>query len=227
MCLSISQKTVIKHKGVDAVFIKNTGRLNHLSCRGFTLLELLITFVLIGIITTLSVPSIRSVTHRHDGLDTATDLAQHLNVARDQAIRRNRAYEVLINELSINAPRGVLLISEAAANSCQSIVDQPDQVSALEVRVYGTSQIAQAPLSKQPAVGISGWRQSHEGNYQNENLQLCFNARGALFRRDGALYTEVGRLQLGIQQFEGPPWVPLGRPQDVNLNFSSGAQVHR
>jgi prepilin-type N-terminal cleavage/methylation domain-containing protein len=195
--------------------------------RGFTLLELLITFVLVGIITTLSVPSMKSVTKRHDALESATRLAQHINLARDQAIRRNRAYEVIVNEMGSNAPQGVLLISEAPANSCQSIIDQPDQVSALEVSVYGGSQVPNLSASSQPAVGVAGWRLGHEGNYQSERIQLCFNTRGALFRREGGLYTEVGRLQLGVQQFQGPPWIALGRAQEVNLNFSSGAQVQR
>ena len=195
--------------------------------RGFTLLELLITFVLVGIITTLSVPSIRSVTKRHNGLDGATHIAQQLNLARDQAIRRNRAYEVVVSEMSMNVPQGVLLISEAPANSCQSIIDQPDQVSGLEVSVYGNSIVAGLPAAHQPKVGIAGWRVDEDGNYQSERMQLCFNARGALFKRNGGLYTEIGRLQLGIQQFEGPPWSSFGPAQNVSLNFSSGAQVQR
>lgn len=219
MCSSTSHSTTRRER--------NSRRSHHRLKRGFTLLELLITFVLVGIITTLSVPSMRSVTKTHEGLDSATHLAQHINIARDQAIRRNRAYEVVVNEMNPSMPQGVLLLSEAPANSCQSIIDQPEQVSALEVSVYGTSRVAQLPPAQREGVGIAGWRIGREGNYQSERVQLCFNARGALFKREGSLYTEVGLLQLGIQQFDGPPWIKIGRVLDINLTFSSGAQVQR
>lgn len=195
--------------------------------RGFTLVELMMTFVLIGVIVTLSVPSFKSITRSHESLESTTDLAQYLNFARDQAIRRNRAYEVVLNELDPGTPAGVLLISEAPANSCQSIIDSPDLVSALEVRVYGRSQVAQMPSAKQPKIGITGWRVGRAGNFQSDRLQLCYNARGALFKRDGALYSEVGYLSVRVQKFDGPPWAALGPPQQVELYFSSGAQVKR
>lgn len=197
------------------------------SQRGFTLVELMMTFILIGIVVTLSIPSFKSITRSHEGLESATKLAQHLNVARDQAIRRNRAYEVVLNELDPGAPSGVVLISEAPANSCQSIVDQPDLISALEISVYGESRVERLPASEQRRVGIAGWRIGREGNFRSERLQLCYNARGALFKRDGSLYSEVGALQINLQKFDGPPWRALGAPHRVELNFSSGAQVKR
>ena len=195
--------------------------------RGFTLLELLLTFTLIAAITVISVPSIRSVVKRHDGLDTVTHIAQKLSMARDQAIRRNRAYQVIISEMSANVATGMITISEAVANSCQSIIDRPGDLSALEVAVYGRSTFGQQPASNQPLVGITGWRIGRDKNLEGGRLELCFNARGALFIREGSLYSELGLAQIAVQQFQGPPLRAFGSLHYVNLSFSTGAQVQR
>ena len=191
------------------------------------MLELLLTFTLIAAITVISVPSIRSVVKRHDGLDTVTHVAQRLNTARDQAVRRNRAYQVIVDEINVNIPTGKITLSEASGNSCQSIIDRPEQISQLEVSVYGSSAFGQQPGSNQPLVGITGWRMSRERNLEAGRLELCFNARGALFRREGSLFSEVGLSQIAVQQFQGPPLKAFGSSHYVNLSFSSGAQVQR
>ena len=206
-------------------FTASSPRSNHL---GFTLVELMMIFVMIGLITTLAFPSIQSMGRYNNSFNVASHLTGILNGARDQAGRRNRAYEVRVNELSENTPKGVVTVYEAATQSCQSILRTPQLLSQLEVNAYGGSTLPNAKILNEPSVGLRGWRLDGQVGYQEGELRLCYSARGGLFIHRGTVFTEVlGRLQLGIQEFDGPPWAPFGPPRHVELTFSSGARVHR
>lgn len=195
--------------------------------RGFTLLELLLTVVLVGIITTLAVPAMKSVTRRSEGHEIAAQLAHLINMSRDQATRRNKAYHMILNEFNAAMPSGVIVISEAPANTCQSILDRPDLVRRLESKPFGLTTLAETEPSIRPFVGLAGWNRDHEG-WQYSALELCVNPKGGMFVKWGAFYTELtGMLALGVQQYFSDPLRPLGPPLTVELTFSSGAKVQR
>lgn len=194
--------------------------------RGFTLVELMIIFTMIGIITALAVPSIKSMTRYHDSLNVAMHISAKLNGARDQASRRNRAYIIRMSDLSDVAPQGVVTLSEAVAPSCQSALENPDLISILETIGYGGSDPAGGVRLNEPTTGLRGWRTTLNGPFQSNVLELCYSAKGALFVKTGAMFSEViGQLELAIQQFDGPPWQYFGPPRRVELTFSSGARV--
>ena len=194
---------------------------------GFTLLELLITIVLIGVITTLSMPAMKSVTRRSEGHEIAAQLVHLMNTARDQATRRNKAYGVTLNEFNAGLPTGVIVLNEGPANTCQSLIDRPDQLRRLESIPFGGSTLAETEPSNRPFVGLSGWK-SDQGGWQNRALHLCMNPKGGLFVKSGSLYSELtGFLFIGVQQYFSDPLRPLGPPIQVEMTFSSGAKVQR
>jgi prepilin-type N-terminal cleavage/methylation domain-containing protein len=195
---------------------------------GFTLLELLITLVLIGIVTTLAMPAMKTVTRRGEALDIASSLVQQVNLARDQANRRNRSYQLIISDFNMVNPSGAITLSEGASNTCQSLVEKPDQLNTLVTKPYGGSVINGVESSIRPHVGLGGWRRSDADDWQTATLELCINPKGGTFVRSGALFSElIGHYSLAVQQFFGDPLRPLGPPYQVELTFSSGAKVKR
>ena len=196
--------------------------------KGFTLLELLVSFILVGIITTLAMPAIKTVTRRSEALDIATLITQQINIARDQATRRNHAYQVQFKSFSTVVPQGSLSLSEGYSNTCQSLIDRPDQIKDLGSKVFGASVLAEVEPSNRPHVGLGGWRRSNNSAWRSEELEFCINPKGAVFLRSGNLFSELtGHLYLGVQQFFSDPLRPLGPPQQVEVTFSAGAKVKR
>lgn len=195
---------------------------------GFTILELLITLILIGIITTIAMPAMKTVTRRSEALEIASQLSQLLNLAKDQSTRRNRAYQVVIDEFNLALPQGRLELNEAASNTCQSIIERPNLIKDLKTLPFGSSVVANEQPSIRPFVGLFGWKQTAAQEWQSSKLELCINPKGGTFVRSGDLFTELtGHLNIGIQQYFGDPLRKLGPPYQVEMTFSSGAKVKR
>jgi type IV fimbrial biogenesis protein FimT len=62
--------------------------------RGFTLLELMMTITVLGILLGLAVPTFREFTRNNNVTTAQNDLVTALNVARSEALRRNRPVSV-------------------------------------------------------------------------------------------------------------------------------------
>lgn len=58
--------------------------------RGFTLLEAMITVAVLAILVSVGVPSFRATVERNRVTTTANDLLYHLQLARSEAVKRNR-----------------------------------------------------------------------------------------------------------------------------------------
>ena len=200
----------------------------HASNHGFTILELLITLILIGIITTIAMPAMKTVTRRSEASEIAGQVSQLLNLAKDQSTRRNRAYQVVLNEFNSAIPQGRLSLSEAPSNTCLSVVNQANLLRVLEDRPFGSSTIPNQNPSIRPFVGLHGWRQNANQEWQISRLELCINPKGGTFVRTGDLFTELtGHFTIGIQQYFGEPLRKLGPPFQIEMTFSSGAKVQR
>ena len=195
----------------------------------FTIMELLLVVVLIGIVTTLAVPSMRSVVRRHQDLDVASNIATTINKIRDQATRRNKAYQVIVSEMNAATPQGRISVFEASGSGCQSLIARPAQVHAVDSFPFGMSGGDQERPIKDKNVGILGWRIGVEQAFNEDEQTYCFSSNGALYKFNGGTYTPVsGVLNLAVQSFIGDrAWSPFGPPIIIELSFSSGAQLQR
>lgn len=199
------------------------------SQRGFTIVEVLLILVLIGVITTLSMPSMRSLMSQSSDLKAATRLLHILNQTRNQSTRRNRAYRVEIRGWGGQQPQGQLSILEAPRNTCASLVDQQNRVVEIDRFAFGQSQVQAEQSAPQPEVGLLGWKRSLEQDALLEDpLFLCISSSGAIFLQEGDVFTPLyGTLSFYVQRFRGGGgnWSVSTPPQQVHLQFSSGAQL--
>ena len=67
--------------------------------KGFTLLELIVVCVLIGIMLTISVPSMRSTFFTNPLKSTARQLVGLINEVRQTAVRNQQAYQLYFSQL--------------------------------------------------------------------------------------------------------------------------------
>jgi prepilin-type N-terminal cleavage/methylation domain-containing protein len=213
-------------------FFKTLNKVSYTQARdktyGFTIVEILLVLVLIGVITSLSVPSIQSVVSQHSDLKAATRLVHALNQVRNQATRRNRAYRVSLSQLGSQAPQGQLIIDEGARNTCRSLVDQVDLITEVSRLAFGQTQVRVDESAPQSHVGLLGWKKNtQEEAINQEPLTLCFGSNGAIFIQEGEIFTPIyGTLSLYIQHFKGEGnWTISSPAQSVHLHFSSGAQL--
>jgi type IV fimbrial biogenesis protein FimT len=58
------------------------------ACRGFTLVELMVTVTIVGIVASLGVPSFLEMINQNRATSLANELAASLNLARSEAIKR-------------------------------------------------------------------------------------------------------------------------------------------
>ena len=165
-------------------------RLSHGKIHGFTIVEILLVLVLIGVITTLSIPSIQSVVSQHSDLKVATRLVHALNQVQSQATRRNRAYRVVINQWGSQGPQGQIIIEEGARNTCRSLIDQADLITEVSRLAFGQSQVRVDEIAPQSHVGLLGWKRNiQEEAVIQEPLTLCFGSNGAIFMQEGEIFT--------------------------------------
>lgn len=105
-------------------------------CSGFTLVELVTTLAIAGILATMAVPSMSSYFDKRRAIEAAEDLYANLQMARSEAIARSRTMHVRFNSAGSTWQYGVSQNNlcdlaktdptEANANACVLVVDDGD-----------------------------------------------------------------------------------------------------
>jgi prepilin-type N-terminal cleavage/methylation domain-containing protein len=205
-----------------------TRRATRPASRGYTITELLFVVLIIGVITTLAYPSMRSITHRQHDLDAALRLRDLLNKTRDQAAQRHRAYGVTLRDLKRAEPGGVVEVWEASSNSCDRLADAAARSLVVE-EPFGRAQVAGQTPPRADKVGVTGWRLGLKGDLELNPLRLCLTPGGAVRVFDGVGYAPiVGVLHIAVQPFMGEgDWSTFGPPRVVEVTFSAGARLRQ
>ena len=118
---------------------------------GFTLVELMVTVVLIALLAALSVPSINRVMERSDARSAARSVANRMRVARDQALSRGEVVLVGVDTQSgTSGERGEIKMyrtTDSALNCADVDTNKTSQVGDtlhLEA-ISGSMEIKKAP----------------------------------------------------------------------------------
>jgi prepilin-type N-terminal cleavage/methylation domain-containing protein len=105
--------------------------------RGYTLLELLVVLVLISILITLAVPTLKNTLSADPLKMTAMKIAGLVKAAREQAVRDQQEYliEVNFSENLVEVRREVDQLPEAEEKDLRerNMVRMPDQVDLLDI----------------------------------------------------------------------------------------------
>jgi prepilin-type N-terminal cleavage/methylation domain-containing protein len=126
-----------RKKGLTRLPMKMTQQFQRLkACHGFTLVEVVVTLAIIGIIATMAVPSFSSYFDKRRVIEAAEDLYSNMQLARSEAIARSTDIYVRFNTTGADWQYGVSLNNlcdltktdptVANANACVLVVDNGD-----------------------------------------------------------------------------------------------------
>jgi prepilin-type N-terminal cleavage/methylation domain-containing protein len=161
--------------------------------RGFTIFELLGVVAIIGVITFLAFPSMRTFTGMSYATSAATRMTHTFNRARSQAKRRNRAIVADFALFRANGPGGQIDFLEARTNSCTGVAEQL-QAGDDNATVYlhsipvGGTIVPGYKGTNEKDVGLTGWKMGQGGQLAATRLKLCIspNGRTYVLSRDSA-----------------------------------------
>ena len=97
-------------------------------CRGFTLLELMVTIAVLAILATVGVPSFQTLVQNNRVVTQTNELVSVLNVARTEAVKRGRPVEV---EISSEANGWSATVRLPGGADAIRVVERPDSGIAL------------------------------------------------------------------------------------------------
>jgi type IV fimbrial biogenesis protein FimT len=92
-------------------------------CRGFTLLELMVTVAVLAILVTVGVPSFRTLIQNNRVTTQTNELVTVLNVGRTEAVKRGRNVEV---EVTAAANGWAANVAVPGGGELIRVVERPD-----------------------------------------------------------------------------------------------------
>lgn len=194
--------------------------------RGFTMVEMLLVIVIIGLITVVAFPALSTFSVRNADASAATKVSRLINRVKDQARRRNRAYVLRFDLMNANQPRGRMSIRESATTSC-SVADF-DEARPLKQVPFGDTLVPEYRGSRTENVGVIGWRQSEEEDVAAAPLTLCASPSGALAVGVGpGAVPLAGQLEVHVQLFDraGGGWRRMGPARVVEMTYAGNARL--
>lgn len=196
---------------------------------GFTLSELLLVFTIVGLISLVAYPAMKTFLGYNEDASAATRLTRTFNRTIDQSRRRNRAYVVDLSVFLPGEPAGRMSISESRFQGCAQTADRAGDAGTLtlvEDIPFGGTVVDDYVGPVEDEAGLSRWE--IDEREMNGNLRLCVQPDGASFRIDGVDIDPVeDGLAVRVQRFqrEGGGWGRVGPGRRVKVSFGDGAYM--
>jgi len=158
---------------------------------GFTINEILGVVVIVGVVTMLAYPAMKTFSGRSNATSAATRITHTFNRARSQAMRRNRAIVADFVLFHANEPGGRIDFLEARTNSCAQLSEQiqdgdENATMLLDSLPVGGTVIENHQGANEANVGLRGWRAGSDGPVATTRVRLCISPNGKtyLLQRD-------------------------------------------
>ena len=129
-------------------------------CRGFTLLELMVTVAVLAILATVGIPSFVDLVQNNRVTTQANELVTALNVARTEAVKRGRSVQVAVVQEAPGWRATVSVVGDAGP--AIRVVDRAGSVvtvNAATVVFQATGQATVVPLGDfvmEPSTSCTG-----------------------------------------------------------------------
>ena len=123
--------------------------------RGFTLIELVVTLIVLAIIMAIAAPSVADLRDRQALRGTADSLMTAVGLARQEAIKRNALVRVDFQPLGNGVCVGAAVVATAAATGCDCSA-AACALAAFPVSPTDVSDLRNIRLSVDPAFGDDG-----------------------------------------------------------------------
>jgi prepilin-type N-terminal cleavage/methylation domain-containing protein len=146
---------------------------------GFTLVELIVTLVLIGILAAISIPALNGAIDRADARSTARGVANQLRLARNLAMSRG---EVMLAEITPATERGQVKIYRTEITGSSGTIPATDCVTADQAKSNASdrrevgSPVEVSQLSGDMKMALPGGAAKQ---------WLCFSPDGRILNTDG------------------------------------------
>jgi len=90
--------------------------------KGFTIIELVIVIVILGLLATLVFPSAADIINNHRLESTAKEIVSDLRIAQQKAISKEAAYRVIMNDESpLTNPKNTYFIKEVNGETIKTV----------------------------------------------------------------------------------------------------------
>lgn len=202
--------------------------------RGFTLLELMISVIIVIVMTVAAYPSLKTFISRDEATSAGTFVTRLVNRLKFQARQRNRAYVVVFSQFSDTMPQGQISVLEGSGPSCRTVSQAPVN----ERRVLQTYGLGEDPIENpewQKPVNVGLLDTVPAGvSAGDDSVSLCLSPAGAMFNFAtlapfvGAGQGDRGALTVRFQRFEGDGgggWRIAGPPRSLIFPFAGPARL--
>jgi type II secretion system protein H len=194
--------------------------------RGFTLIEMMVVVVIIGLFAALAVPSVVSLVRDQRTRREAMNITNAFRAARARSLGRGSAVNINFTTTPVGAAtRADFVTREAVSVGMPGTPPQPDPTCRGYTWTNGTLLNHYYPslVNGVPDTQITG--QTNDavlGAPTNATyLDICYTPKGRMYTRtasNGTFQPLAGRVIFSAQRLDGPSMVPTGIIRAVLVN---------